>query len=57
MEKLNVYNWVYEPRNILELKKWVDKQIEEGNEWVRLGMEWGYYDDIEELELIATKKK
>ena len=50
---ISVYNWSYGNIPILELKRWVDAQIEAGKNKIRLDISWGYYNDIDELEIIA----
>lgn len=42
--------------DIKDLKEWIDKQLEGGCTEVRLNISWGYYSDIDGLELEAVKK-
>ena len=53
--RLDIYDWNYTNTSILELKRWVDTQIEQGMNTVKLEISWGYYDDIDALVLAATK--
>lgn len=52
-EKLDMYSWTNETKDLLELKAWVDTQLARGRKKVTLSLQWGYYDDISDLELIA----
>ena len=52
---LSIYNWSCGNVDILKLKEWVDCQIENGNKTVKLDISWGYYNDIDGLDLIAQK--
>lgn len=53
--RVNIYDWTYEEIPILELKRWVDKQIEMGMNNVSLDISWGYYNDIDCLTIEAKK--
>ena len=53
--ELSIYDWSYGDIPILDLKRWVDSQIEKGKNKVRLDISWGYYDDIDALEIIAEE--
>lgn len=55
-DELSIYLWWHGKASILELKRWVDKQVEAGNNVVSLKIEWGYYNDIDELKLVASVK-
>ncbi len=52
---LNIYDWSYGDIPILELKRWVDRQVEKGMNKVKLDINWGYYDDIDSLDIKAEK--
>lgn len=52
---LSIYNWSYDKIPILELKRWVDTQIEMGMNTVKLDISWGYYNDIDALDIEAEK--
>jgi len=52
---LNIYNWSHDKIPILELKRWVDTQIEMGKNTVTLDISWGYYSDIDSLDIRAEK--
>ena len=45
----------YNRYGLEELKKWIDKKIEEGYTYCELEYEWGYYDDLDSVELVAKK--
>lgn len=50
---LSIYNWTFDAIPLDQLKKWVDKQIENDKKTVTLNLEWGYYNDIDGLDLRA----
>jgi hypothetical protein len=52
--KLNIYDWTSDKIPILELKRWVDTQIEMGMNNVSLDISWGYYNDIDGLDINAS---
>lgn len=52
---LSIYDWSYGDIPILELKRWVDTQIEKGMNKVKLDISWGYYNDIDSLQINASK--
>lgn len=52
---LNLYDYTYEDLPILDLKRWVDKQIELGNNSIRLEISWDFYSDIDAIEIFAKK--
>lgn len=52
--EINIHGWTCGV-NILELKRWVDAQVENGKNEVSLDISWGYYNDIDGLKLIAKK--
>ena len=52
---LRMYDWTYKDIPLLELRRWIDAQIEKGNNNVNLEIGWGYYDDIDEIDLVAGK--
>lgn len=51
--KISIYNWWHESVPISELKKWLDEQIKEGKNYVRMDLSWGYYNDISDVKLVA----
>lgn len=53
LTSVSIYDWTYNSVPLSELKEWVDSQISAGKTHVRLDLEWGYYDDIESLYIIA----
>jgi hypothetical protein len=55
-DTLDIQGWSYGDVPLSELKQWVDTQIENGKNTVRLNISWGYYDDIDGLDIIAEKK-
>lgn len=50
---LDIYPMWNTNMDILELKDWVDTQIELGMKSVGLDISWGYYDDIDGLSIKA----
>lgn len=51
--KIDIHSW-WTTVNILELKNWVDAQIEKGKTEISCNVDWGYYDDIDAIFLEAT---
>lgn len=56
---LDIYGFNYSNVPLSKLKEWVEKQIADGHNAVTLNISWGYYNDIDSLELEAktVKKK
>ena len=52
---LSVYDWCYYDVPLSELKKWVDAQIEKGMNAITVEISWGYYNDIDAIDIIAKK--
>jgi hypothetical protein len=52
---IDIYGWTHEKVHILELKRWVDTQIEKGANTVTLDIYWGRYKDIDSLEIRAEE--
>lgn len=55
LSSLSIYNWSYNEVQLVELKRWVDTQIEMGMKTVRLDISWGHYHDIDALDITAEK--
>jgi hypothetical protein len=54
MDKFGLFFLTYgETNGLHKLKTWVDARIAEGNNDLKLNISWGYYDDIDDLNLEA----
>jgi len=54
--RLPLYDWTYNAISLQDLKAWCETQIENGNEYVSLELEWGYYQDVTRIDLVADTK-
>ncbi len=52
-DKLSLYGWTCEDTPIDKVIEWLNAQKSKGKKTVRLEIGWGYYDDIDEINLIA----
>jgi len=52
---IEIQNWVYGDIPILELKRWIDTQIENGKNKITLDINWGFYNDIDSIDLNAEE--
>lgn len=49
-KEFSIYKYTY-GGNILELKNWIDDMVSKGYNTVHLDLEYGYYSDIDEINL------
>lgn len=54
-KELDIYSWSYKSIPILELKRWVDAQIENGMNTITSEISWGYYNDIDAIIILAKQ--
>ncbi len=50
--RLDMYSWAYGVP-LSQLKEWVDAQIAQGKTKANLDLSWGYYNDIDGIDLVA----
>ena len=43
-------------KSILEMKQFIDNAIEKGATNLKYEVHWGYYDDIDAIDIIAIKE-
>lgn len=53
--ELSIYDWSYGNIPILDLKRWGDYQIEIGKNKVKMNISWGYYNDIDAIDIVAEE--
>ena len=51
---IDIQSW-WSDVDIMELKNWVDHQISIGKNTVSVNVSWGYYNDIDGIEMSAKK--
>lgn len=51
---IEIHNW-WSDVDIMQLKNWVDTQISKGKTKVSVNVSWGYYNDIDSIEMTAKK--
>ncbi len=51
--RLDIYNWGYGDIPLSQLNECVDALIAQGKTKVRLDLSWGYYNDIDGIDLVA----
>jgi len=53
---LPLYSFTWDKMSLLELKAWVEKRIEKGFTHLEVEIDWGYYSDIDGIDLTPIKK-
>jgi len=53
--EFSIYEWSYGDVSILDLKNWIDTQIKQGKNKVKLNIIKGYHNDVDDLELMAEE--
>jgi hypothetical protein len=52
-KKVDLYNSWHASESIKDLRDWLDAKIKEGDTKFELDISWGYYNDIDAINLVT----